>query len=82
MTVLLLILAAFLFSLNCWRTSHREHTSSVRRVPMFVASVALFDMMLFVANVAIGDFITGLHLSPLAFGDGLLKGSAWAGVPR
>jgi len=56
MTVLLLILAAFLFSLNYWRTSHREHTSSVRRVPMFVASVAVFDMMLFVANVAIVDF--------------------------
>jgi hypothetical protein len=42
-TVLLLILAAFLFPLEAWRTSHREHTSSVRRVPMFVASVAIVD---------------------------------------
>lgn len=56
MTVLLLILAAFLFSLDAWRTSHKEHTSSVRRVPMFVASVAAFDVMLFVASVAIVDF--------------------------
>ena len=56
MTVLLLILAAFLFSLNRWRPSHREHPSSVRRVPMFVASVAVFDVMLFVASVAIVDF--------------------------
>ncbi len=56
MTVLLLMLAAFLFSLNCWHPSHREHPSSVRRVPMFVASVAVFDVMLFVASVAIVDF--------------------------
>jgi hypothetical protein len=56
MTVLLLTLAAFLFSLHSWRPSHSEHTFSVRRVPMFVVSVAVFDVMLFVASVAIVDF--------------------------
>jgi hypothetical protein len=55
-TVLLLALAVFLFSLNSWRPLHSEHTFSVRHVPMFIASVAVFDVMLFVASVALVDF--------------------------
>jgi hypothetical protein len=55
-TALLLALAVGLFSLDFWRTSHSEPPSSVRRVPMFVASVAVFDVILFIASVAIVDF--------------------------
>ena len=56
MTVLLLTLAVFLFALHNWRPSHSEQTFSVRRVPMCIASVAVFDVMLFVASVALVDF--------------------------
>ena len=63
MTILLLTLAVGLFSLDFWRTSHRERSSSVtvsmptlRSVTMFVASVAVFDVMMFVASVAVFDF--------------------------
>jgi len=63
MTILLLTLAVGLFSLDFWRTSHRERNSSVtvsmptlRSVTMFVASVAVFDVMMFVASVAVFDF--------------------------
>jgi hypothetical protein len=55
-TIVLLTLAVFLFVLYGWRPSHSEHTFSVRRVPMSVASVAVFDVMLFVASVALVDF--------------------------
>jgi len=63
MTILLLALAVGLFSLDFWRTSHRERSSSatvsmppLRSVTMFVASVAVFDVMMFVASVAVFDF--------------------------
>jgi hypothetical protein len=62
-TALLLALAALLFSLDCWRTSHREPPSSTAtRVPtmlsvtMFVGSVAAFDVLLFVGSMAVVDF--------------------------
>ncbi len=55
MTVLLLMLAVFLFALHCWRPSHSEHTFSVRRVPMFVASVAVFDWTLLDPKLIKGD---------------------------
>jgi hypothetical protein len=62
-TVLLLALAAFLFSLDCWRTSHSEPSSSaaasgpaLRHVTMFIGSVAVFDVMLFVASIAVFAF--------------------------
>src|SRR5215469_3274912 len=49
-TILLLALAAVLFSLDCWYTSNREHTSTasaswpaLRAVTTFVASVGVFD---------------------------------------
>jgi hypothetical protein len=63
MTIFLLVLAVGLFSLDVWRTSHRERSSSatasvptLRSVTMFVASVTVFDVMLFVASVALVDF--------------------------
>jgi hypothetical protein len=56
MTVLLLTLAVFLFVLHSWRPPHSEQTFSVRRVPMSIASVAVFDVLLFVASVALVDF--------------------------
>jgi hypothetical protein len=62
-TVLLLALAVGLFSLDCWRPSHREPPSSaaasgstLRHVTMFIGSVAVFDVMLFAASVAVFDF--------------------------
>ena len=55
-TVVLLALAVFLFALHSWRPSHSKHTFSVRRVPMCIASVAVFDVMLLVASVALVDF--------------------------
>jgi hypothetical protein len=55
-TIVLLALAVFLFALHSWRPSHSEHTFSFRRVPMCIASVAVFDVMLFVASVALVDF--------------------------
>ncbi len=63
MTIFLLALAAFLFSLDVWRTSRRERSSSaaasgsaLRHVTMFFGSVAVFDVMLFVAGVAVFAF--------------------------
>src|SRR6266851_1650125 len=63
MTVLLLALAALLFSLDCWQTSRQEPPSSaaisvptVRYVTMFVGSVATFDVMMFVGSVAVFNF--------------------------
>ncbi len=62
-TIFLLALAAFLFSLDVWRTSHSEPPSSaatsgptLRHVTMFIGSVAVFDVMLFVASVAVFAF--------------------------
>jgi hypothetical protein len=55
-TVILLTLAIFVFALQSWRPSHSEHAFSVRRVPMSIASVAVFDVMLFVASIALVDF--------------------------
>jgi hypothetical protein len=62
-TALLLALAVGLFSLDCWRTSHSEPPSTVsasaptlRYVTTFVASVAVFDVMMFAASVAVFDF--------------------------
>jgi hypothetical protein len=62
-TALLLALAAFLFSLDCWRTSHSEPPASaaasgptLRHVTMFIGRVAVFDVMLFVASVAVFAF--------------------------
>src|SRR6266568_5770512 len=50
------VLAVLLFVLYGWHPSHSEHTFSVHRVPMSIASVAVFDVMLFVASVALVDF--------------------------
>ena len=62
-TIVLLALAAFLFSLDCWYTSHRERTSTasanwptLRAVTTFVASVGVFDVMIFAGSVAVFDF--------------------------
>jgi hypothetical protein len=62
-TIVLLVLAAVLFSLDCWRTFNSKHTSPVstnrsvlRAVTTFVASVGVFDMLLFVGSVAVVDF--------------------------
>lgn len=63
MTIFLLALAVGLFSLNYWRTSNGEHTSTgseswpaLRAVTMFVASVVVFDVMMFFGSVAVFDF--------------------------
>jgi hypothetical protein len=62
-TIVLLTLAAFLFSLDCWCIFNREHTSTAstswptwRAVTTFVASVGVFDVLLFVGSVAVVDF--------------------------
>ena len=62
-TIVLLVLAAFLFSLDCWRTFNREQPSTasaswptLRAVTTFVASVGVFDVMMFVGSVAVFDF--------------------------
>lgn len=62
-TIVLLALAAVLFSLDCWRTLHRAHPSTtatnwptLRAVTTFVASVGVFDVLLFVGSVAVLDF--------------------------
>src|SRR5713101_261802 len=62
-TVLLLALAVGLFSLDCWRTSHSEPPSTasasvptLRYVTIFISSVAMFDMMMLVASVAVFAF--------------------------
>jgi hypothetical protein len=63
MTIFLLALAAFLFSLDCWRSSHREPLSTIsesrlalRAVTTFVANVGVFDIMMLFGSVAVFDF--------------------------
>src|SRR5258708_22525565 len=63
MTIVLLVLAAFLFSLDCRRTLNREQPSTasaswptLRAVTTFVAGVGVFDVMMFVGSVAVFDF--------------------------
>jgi hypothetical protein len=62
-TIVLLALAAFLLALDWWRSSHREPPSTayesrptLRTVTTFVASVGVFDVMMFVGSVAVADF--------------------------
>jgi len=62
-TIVLLALAVFLFSLDCWRTFHRTQASpasaswpAMRAVTTFVASVGVFDVLLFAGSVAVVDF--------------------------
>jgi hypothetical protein len=62
-TALLLALAALLFALDVWCTSRSEPPSSatasapaLRYVTTFVASVGVFDVMLFVGSVAVFNF--------------------------
>jgi hypothetical protein len=62
-TIVLLTLAAGLFSLNCWRTFTGEHTSPastsrsvLRAVTTFVASVGVFDLLLFTGSLAVVNF--------------------------
>lgn len=62
-TIVLLALAAFLFSLDCWYTSNRERTSTasaswpaLRAVTTFVASVGVFDVLMLAGSVALFDF--------------------------
>src|SRR6266699_5484246 len=62
-SIVLLTLAVGLFSLDCWRTLNREQTSTaftswptLRAVTTYVASVGVFDMMIFVGSVAVFDF--------------------------
>ncbi len=59
-TIVLLVLAVGLFTLDCWRTFNREHTSpastgwpALRAVTTFVASVGVFDVLLVVGSVAV-----------------------------
>jgi len=63
MTIVLLTLAAFLFALDCWRSSQGEHTSTasaswpaLRSVVTFVANVGVYDIMLFFGSVVVLDF--------------------------
>jgi hypothetical protein len=64
LTLVLFALAAFLYSLEYWRTANRERTSCAGRVPLvrsvmaFVGSVAVFDVMLFVGSVAVFNVCT------------------------
>ncbi|SRR6266849_3091707 len=62
-TIVLLTLTVGLFSLDCWCTLNRAQTSpastswpTLRAVTTFVASVGVFDMMMFVGSVAVFDF--------------------------
>ena len=62
-TVLLLALAAILFSLDCWRSSHSKPPATAsaswpasRAATLFVASVGVFDAMMFVGSMAVFDF--------------------------
>jgi hypothetical protein len=62
-TIVLLALAAGLFSMDCWCTFHGGHTSPapaswpvLRAVTAFVASVGVFDLLLFAGSVAVVDF--------------------------
>jgi hypothetical protein len=62
-TIVLLALAVGLFSLDCWRTFSTERISrastgfpALYAVTTFVASVGVFDLLLFVGSVAVVDF--------------------------
>jgi len=62
-TIVLFALAAVLFSLDSWRTFHRARASlaftgfpALRAVTAFVASVGVFDLLLFAGGVAVADF--------------------------
>jgi hypothetical protein len=62
-SIVLFTLAVGLFSLDCWRTFHRVQASpastswpTLRAVTTFVASVVVFDVLLFVGSVAVFDF--------------------------
>ena len=62
LTAVLLALAGGLITLECWRTTHHEQTSSghpallVRSVLPLLSNVAVFDALLFVASVAVVAF--------------------------
>ena len=60
LTIVLLALAALLFSLHAWRTATSSTPSVplVRSVMLFTARVAMFDMLLFVGSVAVFNFCT------------------------
>jgi hypothetical protein len=62
-TIVLLVLAAVLFSLDCWRSFCRAHPSTastswptLRAVMTFVASVGVFDVLLFAGSMMVVDF--------------------------
>ncbi|HLX56950.1 MAG TPA: hypothetical protein VKR83_08000 [Ktedonobacteraceae bacterium] len=62
-TIVLLLLDAVLFSLDSWRTFRKARASLafpgfpvLRAVTMFVASVGVFDLLLFAGSVAVADF--------------------------
>jgi hypothetical protein len=62
-TIVLLVLAAVLFSLDSWHTFRRTRASLafpgfpvLRAVTMFVASVGVFDLLLFAGSAAVADF--------------------------
>ena len=62
-TVVLLALTVGLFSLDCWRTLSKERAfgdstafPALRPVTIFVVSVGVFDLLLFVGGVAVVDF--------------------------
>ena len=62
LTAVLLALAGGLMILECWRTTHHEQTPAVRpallvrSVLPLVSNVAIFDVFLFVASVAVVAF--------------------------
>lgn len=60
LTILFLVLTAFLFSLDIWRTTKSARFSALamrrslaRSVGLFVGSVILFDILLFVSSVVV-----------------------------
>ena len=62
-TIVLLVLAAVLFSLDSWHTFHKARATltfagfpALRTVTVFVASVGVFDLLLFAGSVAVIDF--------------------------
>jgi hypothetical protein len=61
--VVLLALTVGLFSLDCWRNLSKERAfgdstafPALRAVTIFVVSVGVFDLLLFVGGVAVVDF--------------------------
>jgi uncharacterized membrane protein len=62
LTAVLLALAGGLITLECWQATHREQTTPVhpallvRSVLPLVSNVAVFDVLLFVASVAVVAF--------------------------